>query len=452
MECRLQQYFQAVNQYPLIARNDFDQVWIFTAGDQLTVGEVLFRARTLSQILPDHRYCLLLCEHRINFIIGFLAALWCKQTVLLPPNRSPEVTQSLLSEYPDSGCLTDTDDKVSNAETLLYDYVTATQGSISEIPLIDSRQLACLVFTSGSTGKPAANAKFWGDLVQGVRLLQLRYDFNEEDYLVATVPAQHMYGLETTVLLPMMSPVSVYGGMPFFPEDIRRALSLSSKKATLLSTPLHLRVCVQAGLSWPELRQLISATAPLSREDAGRAEREFGAGLREIYGSTECGAIASRITVDEQRWTLYDDVKLIFDEDCVRVAAPHLPHKPILADRIEALDDEHFLMYGRTSDMIKIAGKRVSLADLNLRLNSVPGVEDGVFIQTKVKSEDVSRLCAVIVAPVLSQADVIKALRQQIDPVFLPRAVFKVDTLPRNETGKLPHSEIMKLLGKLINR
>ncbi|GBE45765.1 surfactin synthase subunit 3 [bacterium BMS3Bbin11] len=109
-------------------------------------------------------------------------------------------------------------------------------------------------------------------------------------------------------------------------------------------------------------------------------------------------------------------------------------------------------MYGRTSDMIKIAGKRVSLADLNLRLNSIPGMEDGVFIQTKVKSEDVSRLCAVIVAPVLSQADVIKALRQQIDPVFLPRSVFKVDTLPRNETGKLPHSEIMKLLGKLINR
>lgn len=441
-----------MNQYPLIARNDFDQVWIFTAEDQLTVGEVLFRARTLSQLLPDHQYCLLLCEHRINFIIGFLAALWRGQTVLLPPNRSPEVTRSLLSDYPDSGCLTDANDNVGDAGTLLYDYVSAKQGSISEIPLIDSGQLACLVFTSGSTGKPTANAKFWGDLVQGVRLLQSRYDFNEEDYLVATVPAQHMYGLETTVLLPMMSPVSVYGGMPFFPEDIRRALSLSSKLATLLSTPLHLRICVQAGLSWPELRQLISATAPLSKEDADRAEREFGVGLREIYGSTECGAIASRITVDEQSWTLYDDVKLIIDEGCVKVAAPHLPHRPILADRIEALDDEHFLMYGRTSDMIKIAGKRVSLADLNLKLNSIPGMEDGVFIQTKAQSEGVSRLCAVIVAPVLSQVDVIKALRQQIDPVFLPRPVFKVDTLPRNETGKLPHSEIMKLLGKLIDR
>jgi len=441
-----------MTQLPLIARDNFDQIWVYTDEDQLTVGEILYRARTLSQQLPDHPYCLLLCEQRVNFIIGFLAALWRGRTVLLPPNRSPEVTQSLVADYPDSCCLTDADDNVCDAETLFYDYATAAQGSITEIPLIDSTQLACLVFTSGSTGKPAANAKFWGDLVQGAGLLQRRYGFNEEDYLVATVPAQHMYGLETTVLLPMMHPVSVYGGMPFFPEDIRRALSLSSKPATLITTPLHLRVCVQAGLAWPQLHQLISATAPLSRDDAARAEREFGAGLREIYGSTESGAIASRNTVDEQSWALYDDVKLIFDEDSVGVLARHLPHMPILADRIEALDDEHFLMYGRTSDMIKIAGKRASLADLNLRLNSIPGVEDGIFIQAEAQLEGVSRLFAVIVAPELSQADVINALRQQIDPVFLPRPVFKVDTLPRNETGKLPHSEMMKLLGKLTDQ
>ena len=441
-----------MKQRPLIARNDFDKIWILTADDQLTVGEVLFRARTLSQQLPDHPYCLLLCEQRVNFIIGFLAALWRGRTVLLPPNRSRDVTQSLIADYPDCYCLTDADDYACDAEILLYDYTTATQGSITEIPLIDTTQLACLVFTSGSTGKPVANAKFWGDLVQGVGLLYARYGFNEEDYLVATVPAQHMYGLETTVLLPMMYPVSVHGGMPFFPEDIRRALALSGKPAILITTPLHLRVCVQAGLHWPELRQLISATAPLSREDADRAEREFAAALREIYGSTESGAIASRNTVDEQSWTLYDDVKLKIDEDGVKVLARHLPHIPMLDDRIEAIDDEHFLMFGRTSDMIKIAGKRTSLADLNLRLNSIPGVQDGVFIQAEAQLEGVSRLCAVIVAPELSQADVINALKQQIDPVFLPRPMFKVATLHRNETGKLPHSEMMKLLGKLIDQ
>jgi len=449
-----------MTQHPLIARNDFDQVWIVTDEDELSVGDVLFRARTLSQQLPDHQYCLLLCEQRVNFIIGFLAALWRGQTVLLPPNRSPEVTQSLIADYPDSSCLTDTvtlsGDRRNSAEIMLYDYAAAKSGSLNEIPLIDASQLACLVFTSGSTGKPTANAKFWGDLVQGTALMKSRYDIGQHDYLVATVPPQHMYGLETTILLPMMSAAAVYGGMPFFPQDISRALALSANLATLITTPLHLRVCVQADLSWPILRQVISATAPLSQEDAVQAQKVFSVGLREIYGSTESGAIASRNTVDDEKWHLYDNVRLLQDngdvDGSMRVVARHLPHMPLLADRIESIDDEHFLMYGRSSDMIKIAGKRASLNGLNLRLNSIPGVEDGVFVQSETHADDISRLCVVYVSTELSPSDVIKALREQIDPVFLPRRVFKVATLPRNETGKLPHSEMRKLLGKLMDR
>ncbi|MEA1890326.1 MAG: AMP-binding protein, partial [Pseudomonadota bacterium] len=395
-----------------------------------------------------------------NFIIGFLAAIWRGQTVLLPPNRSPDVTQSLLADYPDSSCLTDTDrlpgDMRNSAEIMLYDYAAAKPGSINEVPLIDSSQLACMVFTSGSTGKPTANAKFWGDLVQGTALIQSRYDIGQDDYLVATVPPQHMYGLETTILLPMMSAASVYGGMPFFPQDICRTLALSAKPATLITTPLHLRVCVQAELSWPVLRQVISATAHLGQEEAVQVQQLFKVGLREIYGSTESGAIASRNTADNKKWHLYDGVRLYQEngdmEGSMRVIARHLPHRPLLADRVESIDDEHFLMHGRSSDMIKIAGKRASMSGLNHRLNSIPGIEDGVFVQNESHSGEVSRLCVVFVSAELSPADVIKALGQQIDPVFLPRPVFKVATLPRNEIGKLPHLEMKKLLGKLMDQ
>ncbi|MCK5360328.1 MAG: AMP-binding protein [Gammaproteobacteria bacterium] len=447
-----------MTQLPLISRNDFDKTWVVTDEGELSVADILFRARALSQQLPGHQYCLLLCEQRVNFIIGFLAALWRGQTVLLPPNRSPEVSESLIADYPDSLCLTDVDkgtlhgDRSHGAEVILYDYAQAESGSSNEIPLIDSSQLACLVFTSGSTGKPAANAKFWGDLVQGVSLMQSRYDIGVHDYLVATVPPQHMYGLETTVLLPMMSEASVYGGMPFYPHDISRVLGLSGKRASLITTPLHLRVIVKAEINWPALRQVISATAPLSQEDAVRVEQLFGVGLREIYGSTESGAIASRNTVGERAWHLYDEVKLLHEkddggmDDSTRVIARHLPHQPVLADRIESIDDEHFLMFGRSSDMIKIAGKRASLAGLNHRLNAIAGIEDGVFVQNEADTGDVLRLSVAFVSAELSSDDVIKALGQQIDPVFLPRRVLKVAKLPRNETGKLPHSEMKKIL------
>jgi len=449
-----------MKQLPLISRSNFDQVWIYTTTDQLTVGEVLHYARTLSLQLPEKQYCFLLCEQRVNFIIGFLAAIWRGQTVLLPPDRSLDVLQSLIIDYPDSCRLIDTDESVDNgineefgqADAVRYSYDHATPGAINEIPLINASHLACLVFTSGTSGKPNANAKFWGDLVQGAGLQQRCFGFCAKDYLVATVPPQHMYGLETTVLLPMYCEASVYGGMPFFPEDIRQALALSARPATLITTPFHLRVCVQAKLSWPAMRQIYSATAPLSGEDAGRAETVFGTGLTEIYGSTESGAIAFRKTIDEQEWHLYDEVRLLDDDGAMRVIARHLPHRPQLADKIEPVDEESFLMYGRSSDMIKIAGKRASLADLNLKLNLIPGVDDGVFVQADMASKDVSRLNAVVVAPELSKHDLIRILAQQIDPVFLPRQVFKVDALPRNKTGKLPHAEMKDLLTKLMDR
>ena len=51
-----------------------------------------------------------------------------------------------------------------------------------------------------------------------------------------------------------------------------------------------------------------------------------------------------------------------------------------------------------------------------------------------------------MVAPTLSEAQIARALRQSIDPVFLPRPLRKVPALPRNETGKLPRHALEALL------
>jgi acyl-coenzyme A synthetase/AMP-(fatty) acid ligase len=45
---------------------------------------------------------------------------------------------------------------------------------------------------------------------------------------------------------------------------------------------------------------------------------------------------------------------------------------------------------------------------------------------------------AFVVAPRLSEGEIIAALRRAIDPAFLPRPLVKVARLPRAATGKLP--------------
>ena len=57
-----------------------------------------------------------------------------------------------------------------------------------------------------------------------------------------------------------------------------------------------------------------------------------------------------------------------------------------------------------------------------------------------------ARVAALVIAPALEESAILAALRESIDPVFLPRPLKRVASLPRSETGKLPRAELLKLL------
>src|SRR3546814_15923412 len=75
-----------------------------------------------------------------------------------------------------------------------------------------------------------------------------------------------------------------------------------------------------------------------------------------------------------------------------------------------------------------------------------PGVEDGVVFQLDGDEIGVRRIAALAVAPTLAEADLLRALRCSIDPVFLPRRLRRITALPRHETGQLPRGALLRLL------
>ena len=133
--------------------------------------------------------------------------------------------------------------------------------------------------------------------------------------------------------------------------------------------------------------------------------------------------------------------------DGTLVSAAHLPLPITLADLVEREDDGRFHLRGRQADLLEIAGKRASLGDLTRRLLAIPGVVDGVVLQLdEGDARGVARVAALVVSPKLDEAAILAMLRESIDPVFLPRPLRRVAALPRSETGKLPRSELLKLL------
>jgi acyl-coenzyme A synthetase/AMP-(fatty) acid ligase len=95
---------------------------------------------------------------------------------------------------------------------------------------------------------------------------------------------------------------------------------------------------------------------------------------------------------------------------------------------------------------VKLAGKRASLSGLTSLLTAIEGVEDGVFLAPEdIDRNPRARLAAVVVAPGLSAEAVVAALRDRVEPAFLPRPVVMADALPRDGVGKLRRQDLLRL-------
>jgi acyl-coenzyme A synthetase/AMP-(fatty) acid ligase len=264
--------------------------------------------------------------------------------------------------------------------------------------------------------------------------------------ILATVPAQHMYGFVYSVILPAQWGYAIGAERPFYPEDIRRALVALPGPAILVTTPVHIRACVLDGVQLPPLDFILTSTAPLGATLAAQAEALYGTRVQEFYGSTETGAIAARRQQEGAPWRTFEGIRVVPADDGFRVEAPYLPEPMILADHADVLNEREFVLHGRNADIVKIAGKRVALGDLNHRLLAIEGVVDGAFFLPDGSSGRESRLAAFVVAPGCRREDILESLRNHIDPVFLPRPLRLVEALPRNATGKLPRANLLQLL------
>ncbi len=397
----------------------------------------------LAGAMPAARYAVNLCDGRYEFAVGFAAALLRGQVSLLTSDRSPDRLRGLLGRYPDMVALVD-----HAAPVPLPSVAVAPPGNGHAIlPGIDAGQVAALVFTSGSTGQPQAHAKRWGGLVQRSRDAGQAFALQTSSpaTIVGTVPPQHMYGFETTVLLPLHAACSAWCGPAFYPADIRTALAAVSGPRVLVTTPLQLRALVSAATDLPTLDRIISATAPLDGTMAAAAEQTWHTIVSEIFGATEIGSIASRRTTAGPEWTPYPTVGLSARGEQLLVQASGADDT-VLDDIVTLLPDGRFRLVGRRSDVVKLGGRRASLAGLNRELAAVAGVEDGVFVAPDAGDHRAAaRMMAYVVAPGADPAFILAALRARIDPVFLPRRIVHVDRLPRNELGKLPVAALQAL-------
>jgi acyl-coenzyme A synthetase/AMP-(fatty) acid ligase len=156
--------------------------------------------------------------------------------------------------------------------------------------------------------------------------------------------------------------------------------------------------------------------------------------------------MATRQTSKKMRWHLLEGFKLHKNQSeapAITTTAPHLLTESALTDTLDIIYEHNFLLGARHQDMINIGGKRASLADLNRQLLVITGIDDGiVFIPNEKKSEN--RPAAFVVST-LTEQDIRAALSKRIDTTLIPRPIISIQSLPRNNTGKLTQQAITQL-------
>lgn len=307
-------------------------------------------------------------EDAADLAVALLGAWRAGVTVLLPADLQP-ASRSRLAHQADLW-LTDQDGDAKLSELL----AEPLEGA--KLDLDGCRLLLC---TSGSSGEPKLIEKRLRQLANEVETLEACWGADLGDAcVIASVAAQHIYGLLFRVLWPLCA------GRPFmrraqpFSEDIQLASRQHPRFCWVASPALLKRM--GDNLDWPALRsvrRVFSSGGALDAEAAQRLEQRLGQLPTEIYGSSETGGIAWR--QGGKLWHPFVGVQLSQDEQgALRVASPCLPpgHIEQTADaaRIEA--DGRFELLGRLDRIVKLEEKRISLTMLEAALNEHPFVSD----------------------------------------------------------------------------
>lgn len=308
------------------------------------------------------------------------------------------------------------------------------------------------LFTGGSTGKPKVWSKSPRNLFAEAFYLKEKFAISEKDLFLSTVPPYHIYGLLFSVLVPFVAHAKVLPDIYTFPQEI---ISTTNKhKATVLvSVPIHYRALKVNNLSAPSLKIAFSSSGVLNRSDAIHFQKKTGLGITEIYGSTETGGIASRsISEHTESWKPADVVSWKISGKRLSIqstfASPEMERDIdgfcLTGDEAREEKEKRFVLLGRADGIVKVAGKRVDLLDVQNKIMELPTVRDAVVVALPAEKGRESVIAAVIVCNI-NETQLRKLMLEKLESYAVPRRIKIVSAIAATATGKIDRRQIEKV-------
>ena len=442
-----------------------DQIVAITHDRQIDLAQfhrdVAINAMRLRQMACNR--ALLGCSDTYWAAVGLLALFHAGASAVMPQNMRPDSLATIDDRWDCVVCDTPPGPG-HNVFTLL-----PSEGDTPSLSALDPDACHLDIFTSGSTGRPKRVAKTLSLLEREAAAVEQLFGGRlvPSSHVHATVSHQHLYGLTFGLIWPL------YAGRPFHGETHEiweTVLATKLGGAVLITSPAHLTRL--SGFSpLPEARRpalILSAGSPLPAFAAQEAAQILGTSPTEIFGSTETGAVAWRnwtapVPAPTPAWRPLPgvDVQRLADGR-MSVASPFIAgnsRRYTGADLIIVQEDGSFEALGRTDDIVKVEGKRVSLMEIEAQLRQSPLVTDAAVT---ILTGDQPRLGALIV-PSDEGALELRALgtfrfgqllRRQLtarlESTALPKSWRFVSAIPSVDLGKRRTADILALFAENV--
>lgn len=427
-------------------------------GGAITLEQLVALVLNIRVLIAQQRLeqPVLACADRLRLLACVLACRAEGCVPVLPPNVHPDTLRALLDREQADGLIHDGSAQAGLDVGQLAADRTARDSDVEACVRLLVRDRArpfVHIFSSGSTGEPSVSTKTGQQLLGEAEFLAQTFGVGASARVISSVPAHHIYGLLFGVLVPLLGGGAFFTDAPSFGRSLGESIR-EGRANVLCSVPPHLHgMQVLDRTDVATLERVFCSGARLPSEDAAALRVGLGLEVTEVLGSTETGGMAWRLASQAPAWTPLPGVQITADEQgTLLVDSPFLgdgcerPHRT--KDSIRMLDATRFEHIARTDSIVKVGGERVSLAEVEQHLRSVPGVRDATVLAVDDPGPRQSQIWAVVAGAELAPQEIRRSLAGRLDAVAVPRRIACVDSLPREATGKLQREVLLGLFAE----